>query len=216
VKTQIHPFTLRHQKPKIACSFFPGLRCTRYIVKKGIVEAPYQGLLIFHPLRGGFLMLPRLGHRLYPHKPLFPATLPFRTQYSTSSQQPSFNKKSPLRGSRSQPIPISTIKTPRCGSFALICTKHLVSPRGGMKVRRAGRMVWAHARQFPIIFPIDCFFPSIGPVGKQISISLSISYLFVIHSLSFRQFPRNHIIFSRSPFLDGLALKNNIEIHLVK
>jgi hypothetical protein len=53
VKTQIHPFTLRHQKPKIACSFFSGLRCTRNIVEKRIVEAPYPGLLIFHPLRGG-------------------------------------------------------------------------------------------------------------------------------------------------------------------
>ncbi|EMS32182.1 hypothetical protein C943_01444 [Mariniradius saccharolyticus AK6] len=34
--------------------FFNGLRRIRYTGKKGIVEAPYPGLLIFHPLRGGF------------------------------------------------------------------------------------------------------------------------------------------------------------------
>jgi hypothetical protein len=77
------------------------------------------------------------AHGLNPHKPFLPAIRRFRTQDSTTSRHPNIHTSKPETKNRlseapdPRGIPVATTKTPRCGSFALICTKHLVSPREG-------------------------------------------------------------------------------------
>jgi hypothetical protein len=52
-RTLMHDFPFRHQKTKTSGDFFfPGLRCTKYLVEAVISEAPYPGLLDVPPTPG--------------------------------------------------------------------------------------------------------------------------------------------------------------------